>query len=196
MAYEKRETMATKGFVLDGYAFATKEEYNIALREQRNINSIRSKMDINNKDSVLLIYQKLATKRLLISPIGIEFMRLLRNRLIQDFHMEETELPMIQVSSNSMSSLDRSKQYTNIQLVNEIKRKEQTLLTFKIITFALIVTIVAMFAITATSDHSGYFNVEERVLNKYSEWESELDQREQKIKDLEDKLGIDVEDNE
>ena len=58
MAYEKRDTMATKGFVLDGYAFATKEEYNIALREQRNINSIRSKMDINNKDSVLLIYQK------------------------------------------------------------------------------------------------------------------------------------------
>ena len=182
--------MAAKGFVLDGYAFATKEEYNIALREQRNINSICSKMDINNKDSVFLIYQKLATKRLLISPVGIEFMRTLRKRLIDDFHVEETELPMIQVSSNSMTSLDRSKQYTNIQLVNEIKRKEKTLLTFKIITFGLIATIIAMFAITLTSDHSGYFNVEEKVLNKYSDWEDELNQREQKIKDLEDELGI------
>ena len=38
--------METEGFVLDGYAFATKEEYNIAVREQRNINSIRAKMDI------------------------------------------------------------------------------------------------------------------------------------------------------
>ena len=64
------------------------------------------------------------------------------------------------------------------------------MLTFKIITFGLIATIIAMFAITLTSDHSGYFNVEEKVLNKYSDWEDELNQREQKIKDLEDELGI------
>ena len=188
--------METEGFVLDGYAFATKEEYNIAVREQRNINSIRAKMDIENKDSVLLIYQKLAKKCLLISPVGIEFMRFLRRRLIDDFHVEETELAMIQVSSKSSYSLDRSKQYTNIQLVNEIKRKNRTLTTLKIIICALVITIVTMFVITIKSDYSGYFNVEEKVLNKYSDWEDELNQREQKIKEMEDKLKIETTDNE
>ena len=186
--------MAERQYFMDGYAFATKEEYNIAMREKRNINSIRAKMDMNNKDSVLIIYRKLAGKRLLISPVGIAFMRELRTHLIEDFHVEETDIPMISVSSNhSMSSLDRSGQYTNQQLLRQIKEKNRTLTTLKIVIFGLLVIIVGMFVVTVTGDNSGYFDVENRVLDKYSSWEEELNQREKAVKEAEEKLGIDAE---
>ena len=58
-------------FYVDGYSFSTKEDYNLALREQKNITSIRTRMDLSDKDSVLTIYRRLVSKKMLVTPVGI-----------------------------------------------------------------------------------------------------------------------------
>ena len=55
---------------------------------------------------------------------------------------------------------------------------------------ALIVIIIGMFWIVITSDNLGYFNAEDKVLNKYSSWEEELNAREAAIRQREEELGI------
>ena len=180
-------------YFLDGYAFETKEEYNIALREKKNVNSIRQKINMNNKESVLLIYKKITSRKLLISPIGIAFLMELRTHLIQNLEVEESELPMIQIPSKRMDSLDRSRQFTSEQLLREIKKKNRTIVSLRIVVAGLAVAIAAMFFLTIKSDNFGYINAENKIINKYSSWEAQLNEREQKIKDKEEKLGIEIE---
>ncbi|MCR5272901.1 MAG: hypothetical protein K6E13_07960 [Lachnospiraceae bacterium] len=55
----------------------------------------------------------------------------------------------------------------------------------------LAVIVVGMFAISYTRGSTTILNYEEEIINKYSNWESELNDREAAIREKESELGID-----
>lgn len=181
-------------FYVDGFAFSKKEEYNLALREHRNIQSIKTKMNMQNKDSVLNVYNKLAGKGILITPVGLSFMRELREILLVQFGMEETELAMIKVVDSS-SQAKTKEQFTLEQVVKDNQKKAGTIRTLKIFLAGMIIVIIGMFAINMFLPNSGYINTENKILNQYSSWEEELKQREAAVKEKEEALGIDASDD-
>ena len=178
-------------FYVDGFAFSKKEEYNLALREHRNIQSIKTKMNMQNKDSVLNVYNKLAGKGILVTPVGLSFMRELREILLVQFGMEETELTMIKVA-NGPSEAKTKEQFTLEQVVKDNEKKAGTIRTLKIFLAGMIIVIIGMFAINMFLPNSGYINTENKILNQYSSWEEELKQREAVVKEKEESLGIDA----
>lgn len=180
-------------YYVDGYAFETREEYNLALREQKNIRSLKAKIDMQNKDSILVIYKRLANRKLLVTPIGFSFLHELRDTLIQQFQVEETELPMISVPSNRSIQNKTEHNFTNEQLLKDNKVKAGTIRTLKIVIAGLVIIIIGIFMINAANPNTGYINYENKVLNKYSSWEDELKEREKQIKSKEAELGISLE---
>ena len=179
-------------FYVDGYSFSTREDYNLALREQKNITSIRTKMDLDDKDSVLAIYRRLVSKNMLVTPIGVEFMRELRSKLIDEFGVEETELPNIKVELKENSALlKKQHEFTHDQLLKEVMDLTATVKRRNILIVGLIVIIIGMFLIAFFAPNTGYINYEDRIISKYSEWEEQLQEREAAVADKEVELGID-----
>ncbi|MBQ4232031.1 MAG: hypothetical protein II699_02025 [Lachnospiraceae bacterium] len=179
-------------FYVDGFSFSTREEYNLAVREQKNITSIRTKMDLSDKDSVLTIYKRLVSKNMLVTPIGVEFMRELRLKLINEFGVEETDIPNIKVERKETSSLAKKQnEFTHDQLLKEVRELMSALKRRNILIVGLIVIIVGMFLIAFFAPNTGYVGYEDRIISKYSEWEEELEAREAAVADKEVELGID-----
>ena len=58
------------------------------------------------------------------------------------------------------------------------------------IAFILAVCVVAMFAITATTNNTTVLNYENQLIDKYEAWEERLDQRQEAIEAKEKELGI------
>ncbi|MCR4717490.1 MAG: hypothetical protein K5656_09940 [Lachnospiraceae bacterium] len=178
-------------FYLDGYAFSTREEYNLAVREEKNISSIREKMDLSNKDSVLGIYRRLVSKNMLTTPIGIEFERELRRRLIDEFAVEEVDIPNIRVEHRDKSAVAKNQsQFSLEQLQKENVRLSSSGMKKNIFIVGLIVIVIGMFVIAFFSPNTGYANYEDKIINKYSSWEEELKEREAVVSEKEAKLGI------
>ncbi len=66
-------------------------------------------------------------------------------------------------------------------------KKLSRLLLIACITMLLI--IIGMFAINATSQNPTILNYEEKIVDKYASWEEELDAREQELNEREQKLN-------
>ena len=179
-------------FYVDGYSFSTKEDYNLALREQKNITSIRTRMDLSDKDSVLTIYRRLVSKKMLVTPVGIEFMRELRFKLINDFGVEEADIPNISIEHKESSALlKRQNEFTHEQLLKEVMNLTSVVKRRNILIIGLVVIIIGMFLIAFFAPNTGYINYEDRIISKYSEWEEELNEREAVVAEKEVELGID-----
>lgn len=175
-------------YYVDGFAFSSREEYNLAIREQKNIQALRSKINMNNTESVLDLYKKLTSRNLLVTPIGLAFMKELRTYLLQCGYAD-TELPMIRVSEKS-SKNDKQK-YTNEQLVKILKVRDASIKSLKIVICGLIVLIVGMFAITLFFPNTGYVTYKKQLEDKYATWEDQISEREKAVQAKEEELGID-----
>ena len=59
-------------------------------------------------------------------------------------------------------------------------------------TAILVVCVVAMFAMTLTSDSPTIVDYQSKLLNRYASWEQELTEREKAVSEKEQELGIQV----
>ena len=109
-------------FYVDGFAFSTKEEYNLASHEAKNVSSIRAQLNWENKDSVMLVYRRLAAKGIFVTPVGLSFIKELRTVLVERFSVEESSLPMIRVVDHKTKGRDQDS-FTKEQLLKDNQKK-------------------------------------------------------------------------
>ena len=85
-------------------------------------------------------------------------------------------------------------EYDSVMEINQgvLKNRFEHLLVVKqrmsIVIVALVIMVVGMFVIAVINPNAGYVNTENKVLNKYSAWEEDLQQREQAVKEKEEQL--------
>ena len=53
----------------------------------------------------------------------------------------------------------------------------------------MLAIIIGMFIINQTSNHPTILNYEEKIIDKYAQWEEQLDQREQELNERERQLN-------
>ncbi len=181
--------MEQKDLIVDGFRFPSYKEARLALKEKENINMIRQKLDFNNDRAVYQLYEKLIQRDMFKTIVGYSFLNELRHLLVTEFMYNEDDLTVI--------VLPRQLEYDKVNEMNrrvldgkltELARQKTRL---QIVVFALAFMVVAMFVIAALNPNTGYINAENKVLNKYSAWQEDLEQREQVIKEKEAELGID-----
>lgn len=180
--------MEKESLIVDGFVFSTYQEAQIALKEQQNIEVLRTRTEFSNPDAVFELYTKLIERNMFKTMVGYSFLYELRYRLITEFEYTEEELPTVTLPArmeyDKVSEINQGKMEAEIQTLLLIKKR------MTIVIAALAVMVIGMFVIAAVNPNVGYVNTENKILNKYSAWEEDLKQREQIVKEKEAQLKI------
>lgn len=194
-------------YTIEGFCFDSQEEYNKAYKESETIKYIRTRTDMNDKDAVYRIYNKLIDSNIFSTALGVTFLSNLRN-LIIDQGGENDLIPCINVEtqkvaaeqqdatpeSNNVTEPDekppevQNKESVpkNVQLIkNKLDNARTRIRNLRIIIGALFIMFVALFAIVLFSDVSPFTDAREQILDEYSAWEEELTFRERAVTERE-----------
>ena len=182
--------MANKS-IIDGFSFADDADVSLASSEIEKIKYIAGKMNMDNPRGVLAVYDKLITSGIFVTPVGYEYLRTLQSYLykckdIPDDAVKEIPVPISYTRALNLRSEERDER---IQADRQMRTLRKTFRTeYKvslIVNIILINMVIAMFVITLKAENPNMINYRTAILNQYSEWEQELNEREAAIKQRE-----------
>lgn len=181
---------------VDGFEFVDIENGSIAREEIQRINFISSKMNEDNPEAVLSVYNKMIESNTFFTPIGLEYLRRLQAYLYKKKEIDDSRIRDIPVLVSYVDITNRYNDKKDIEREEKIKRRRRVK-TFKreykaslIVNAVLILMIVAMFIMILKSDTPNMINYENAITNRYASWEQELTERESRIREKEAELGI------
>lgn len=171
--------MENKKYILDGFEFDTKEDYDLAVNEQKGIQFLFKKYNMKDPKVALGVYNNAVEKKLFKTQYGVSFLYEMRKKIKSINGIEDEQLKTILIKNNE-KNINEEKQ----RLVDKIKISIG-------INCILFIAIIAMIIIAATSGSTNIINYEAKIQDKYSAWETELKEREANVKEKEKSLGID-----
>lgn len=182
--------------VIDGFGFTDPADLKLAEDECKRIKYIAGKMNMDNPESVLAVYDKLIAGGIFVTPIGYEYLRTLQNYLYKCPDITDDRIKDIPVAISYTSAMnarseerrERMEEIRNSRRHVKTFRKEYVIsICFNIILF---IAIIAMFVITLKADNPNMINYREAIINQYAEWEQDLTERENAIKEKEKELSL------
>ena len=177
--------------VIDGYVFASSLDAKLAIKEQSAISKIKDSLDINNMENVYETYNKLVSKNYFSTPVGMSFLHEMRDYLKQ--YYGEEELAPIFVADKNKRNENNTLMELNYKQLERLKAENNRLSNIKqkliIAVVSMVIIIVGMVFIVITNENLGYFNAEEKVLNKYSAWQERLEGWEEELIQREELLN-------
>lgn len=154
-----------------GYCFKDEELYNRAKKEIKSLEQIDASLKGKKTEEILEIYKDVNEKELFKTPIGIEYLKMVRNRLKKSPMIKNDDIPPVYVSK--------------IEVIKTVKKDEDDGFKYKAsitINVFLVIVIIVMFAIsrnnTPTKQMERY---KEELENHYASWEQSLTEREKNL---------------
>ncbi|MCR5508260.1 MAG: hypothetical protein K6F34_06205 [Lachnospiraceae bacterium] len=181
---------------VDGYVFIDRENGNIAKEEINRINYISSKMNEDNPEAILSVYNKMIESNTFFTPIGLEYLRSIQSYLYKRQEIDDDKVRDIPVlvsyaalkkQYDDKKDEERQEREGRRRRVKTFKREYKTSL---LVNLVLILMIIAMFFIVLKSDTPNMINYEKAITNRYAQWEQELTERESAVREKENELGI------
>ena len=181
--------------IIDGFDFSDGADVSLAEGEILRIKYLSEKVDINNPEAVLAVYDKLLSSGIFVTPVGIEYMRTLQSYLYKNSQIPDEAVRNIPIAISYSDAVGKRNKARDEKLAKSSRIFKKT---FKreykislILNLVLIVLVAAMFVITLKADNPNMINYRTAILDEYSEWQTELLERENAIKERERELGID-----
>lgn len=180
------------GKVVGGFAFHTNQDVELADLERKKIAYLEERMDYSNPDSILRIYEKAIHDNIFKTPVGIFYLKGLR-----DYLLSQDEIP-----AEAVEPIPLNQTFVKEKKAEHAQRRENTETTKRIppafsfsviLNFLLAAVVVAMFAIALNAEQPNILNYEKAITNRYASWEQELSEREQAVREKERELNIEVE---
>lgn len=190
-----------------GFVFRTKKEAELAQREIEGTKYLRQKLDMENPNAVFSIYQNLIEQDLFETPVGYCFLKELRDYLlmipaisneevlaipIRYPQTEEEEKKQKKEQKKEEQRKERQREKEKAKNKKEQKKEGQNYKGrcqfFMVTSLILLISVVSMMLLAATSDNVNILNYENKLIDKYSSWEQESEEREQAVKEQEQAL--------
>lgn len=190
-----------------GFVFRTKKEAELAQREIEGTKYLRQKLDMENPNAVFSIYQNLIEQDLFETPVGYCFLKELRDYLlmipaisneevlaipIRYPQTEEEEKKQKKEQKKEEQRKERQREKEKVKNKKEQKKEGKNYKGrcqfFMVTSLILLISVVSMMLLAATSDNVNILNYENKLIDKYSSWEQELEEREQAVKEQEQAL--------
>ena len=189
MAADDKNT--SSNFIVEGYQFASEADAQKAATDASKIRLLHSRVKASKPTDIKAVYEKAIENKIFKTPIGWEYLTGLRNKLIESGFNKDEIIPIpLDISFSKHSA------FADLSVGQRIKpekreKKADFLKIFSIIlNFVLVVLVVLMFVIAATSESDNIINYKSNVTNRYSSWDQDLKEREKKVREAEKKLGI------
>ena len=190
-----------------GFVFRTKKEAELAQREIEGTKYLRQKLDMENPNAVFSIYQNLIEQDLFETPVGYCFLKELRDYLLMTPAISNEEvlaIPIRYPQTEEEEKKQKKEQKKEEQRKERQREKEKAknkkeqkkegknykgrCQFFMVTSLILLISVVSMMLLAATSDNVNILNYENKLIDKYSSWEQELEEREQAVKEQEQAL--------
>ena len=180
-------------YVVDGYYFRTKET---ALEAQNELNAIKyvsMKTDLKDPKQVYLLYNKLLEKELFKTIVGIGYLKKLQDFLYVSDEIPNDKIQPISFDYELQELLKGRREITrNKSVINKLKKQKKKyndmFIKAIIVNVVLVAVIAFMIIITLTSKNPNIIDYENKLQNKYSTWQEELESQEESIKEREEEL--------
>lgn len=190
-----------------GFVFRTKKEAELAQREIEGTKYLRQKLDMENPNAVFSIYQNLIEQDLFETPVGYCFLKELRDYLLMIPAISNEEvlaIPIRYPQTEEEEKKQKKEQKKEEQRKERQREKEKAknkkeqkkegknykgrCQFFMVTSLILLISVVSMMLLAATSDNVNILNYENKLIDKYSSWEQELEERAQAVKEQEQAL--------
>lgn len=176
------EKKAENIIAVDGFIFANEAEAKQAGKEAEGVKYIKEKTDMDNPEMVLRIYNKMIQQKLFETAVGYSYLKDLQEYLRsipfirnEDIFPIPVQHPSLEQSIRSAKRVEPPRKVQTV--VKHADYRKRYLLT-RALSVILTICILAMFAITATTNNTTILNYENELINKYEAWEQELSERE------------------
>lgn len=182
----------TSELSVGGYLFYTENDARLARTEMQKIEYLEERIDYSAPDTIRYIYEKAIHERLFQTPVGLEYLRKLREYLLSRPEVNpETvvDIPIYVVYGRELRSRTDPARARILAAQKKDKEKQRFILSV-LLNVLLGVAIAAMFYISYSSVQPNIINYERALTDRYASWEQDLTEREQTIRDKERELGI------
>ena len=174
--------------VFDGYLYGDEDDVKLAKEEMKTAKFLQSKINYDDIQMTLKIYDKAIKDKIFKTPAGFEFLKVMRYEMIRRGMPAENiqPIPLYQVFSK-----EAEKRPVRIFQVKE--RDDNLKENFRISLWAnigLVILVIGMFLITLFGNNTNILNYKYKVQNEYVIWQQELEAREAVIAEKEAELGI------
>ncbi len=182
-------------WVVDGFQFGTQQDAELARNEQLRIERLEEKLDYGNIEMVSAVYKKALNNRVFKTPVGYEFLKKLQ-RILQENPLPDEEIDNIPVYGVHSMRESANQTVERIQASRKPVKKEKPKQEFFsrktsiLMNIGLLALVILMFVISTTSSQPTVLNYERVLQNRYAEWEKQLSDREQVIREKERELMI------
>lgn len=180
-----------ENLVVNGYSFGSWQDAQEAEAESHKTEYFKEKAAGRKAGNLLALYDKLLDEKVFKTPVGWEYLRQLREEILQsDIPAEQIRPIPLHTSFTYRPKEDIEKTAERLRL-GQREAKERRDLRFRIslcVNFLLAVLVAAMFLITLKSDHPNLLNYKNVVTNQYASWEQDLTERENKLREREQEL--------
>ena len=178
----------SKELIVGDYMFSTLEEANVAKLEMDKIEKLTEKLGDADDEMLYKVYNRSIEKNTFRTPVGLEFMKVLKKRLEKSRKVKDNILP-IPVSVNNLEIKEANDKQDDIKKVRDDARKFSTFFKWSLFVNAiLVIVIIALFVITSTADNPNIINYENALIDKYSSWETELNEKDKELREKEREL--------
>lgn len=179
-----------KELKVGGYLFGTAADAKLAMEEIEKVEYLDSNMNYANVGKVLQLYDRALDTKMFRTPIGWEYLNGLRNILLEAGYKSSDirPIPLYTVFARADESERVSQRIKPApKKVDPYKRKFTLAIMIIVI---LVITIIAMFIITLSSDTPNMINYRNAIVNEYASWEQDIKQREDAVRAKERELSM------
>lgn len=185
-----------------GFVFRTKKEAELAQREIEGTKYLRQKLDMENPNAVFSIYQNLIEQDLFETPVGYCFLKELRDYLLMIPAISNEEvlaIPIRYPQTEEEEKKQKKEQKKEEQRKERQREKEKAknkkeqkkegknykgrCQFFMVTSLILLISVVSMMLLAATSDNVNILNYENKLIDKYSSWEQAVKEQEQALEE-------------
>lgn len=184
-------------YVLDGYRFASRLDYEQAKKEAESVAYVRSGLNINDEEALYQTYQKLTEHAQYRTPIGLGFLRELQRHLARK-EENRKRLSLIPVAAameekeESTAAERRRKKFAVVEEKTVRQEMEELyrgrLRNLRIVVGFLLSLVIILFVITWRDQNVDIQEEREKILNEYAGWKEELELWERDLREREEQL--------
>lgn len=167
-------------YTYKGHVFNSEAELADAKKENEAIEYLKSRTDLNDAEMVLKLYNKLIERKMISTPVGVDFLNDLRKTITSSGIITENKLKPVPEIKKSSKPKAKPKKNTS-PLLLKLRRQNYVL---KFLVLFLTVIVIGMFVIVLTGKLSPIRAVyEEQILNEYASWQQDLTKKEKEVND-------------
>lgn len=193
--------MMDKKYVIDGYSFSSKSEYERAMKERETILYLSANTNMADMKAIYKIYKQAVEKQSFQTIFGLSYMEKLRQRLLGSEFISEDLLEPIPINKapapSPVKSIPDSVSAKKVQQYKEAYEKAKSgriIKNFLIVVLLLVIGV--MIFITYNNQYSffTYFtnykeDMRNELINEYEDWTNELEERESEVEKREKAFG-------